>query len=81
MKQKTKDEKFIMSVYELAVKTADMYAPVNRYFAGEQVGLYPKAIDTICKLLLQANFIKKGTLDDVCLTANGVELVRRLQAI
>jgi hypothetical protein len=75
---KTKDEKFLISVYEAAESAGDTYGSVNRYQAGHNVGLSPKAVDTICVLLLRANFVKKDVLDDICLTKNGVALVQQL---
>lgn len=78
MKHKTKDEKFMVCVYETAGKSGDVHNPVNRYEIGNMIGLHPKAVDTICKLLLQANFIKKDVLDDVYLTPHGEKLVLSL---
>jgi hypothetical protein len=74
----TKDEKFIVTLYQLALPTGDVHTTVNRYQAGDLIGLHPKAVDTICKLLLQANFIKKGPLDDVYITPNGLQLIQQL---
>jgi len=80
MMHKTKDEKFMITIYQIAEASGDNTSQVNRYLAGSQIGLHPKAIDTICKTLMQANFIKKGTLDDVYLTPNGLVLVQQLLA-
>lgn len=74
----TKDERLLITIYQLAKPTGDVHATVNRYQAGDLIGLHPKAVDTICKLLLQANFIKKGTLDDVYITPNGLKLIEQL---
>lgn len=80
-KQRTKDEKFIIAVYETALQTGDLHCGVNRYQAGQAIGIHPKGVDTICNLLLQANFVTKGTLDDICLTQNGCRLVEQLLKI
>ena len=78
MKYKTKDEKFIIGMYQAALELGDIESPVNRYQVGDKLGLYVKGVDTICQMLLQANFVKKGGLDDLCLTAHGVNLVKEL---
>jgi predicted transcriptional regulator len=77
-KMHTKDEKLIICLYETASDSGDLYAPFNRYEIGAKIGLHPKGIDTICKLLLQANFVKKSGPIDIFLTKNGEELVLRL---
>jgi hypothetical protein len=79
MMQKTKDEKFILSVYAAAMAKGDPHAPINRYDVGQSIGLHPKGIDTICQQHLKSNFVKKGEDDDIYLTQNGLELVKRLQ--
>jgi predicted transcriptional regulator len=79
-KPRTKDELFILCLYEEAQKTGNPQNPVNRYEVGKRAGLQFRAVDTICKLLLQANFIKKEGEVDIYLTKNGEDLVHRLLA-
>lgn len=68
----------MICLYETALDAQDIHAQFSRYDIGTKIGLHPKGIDTICVLLLQANFIKKGDGDKIFLTKNGEELVLRL---
>ena len=77
-KHRTKDENFILCLYEEAAKTGDIHNPLDRYEVGQVAKLHPKAVDTICKLLLQANFIKKAGEVEIFLTKNGEDLILRL---
>jgi len=71
----TKDQRFLLRLYELAEAEGDIYIPFNRYDIGEAVGLQKRAIETICRSLLQCNFIKKSGDEAIHLTPNGVKLV------
>lgn len=75
----TKDESFMLRLYEEASKQADMEEPLDRYVIGELVGLQQTAVDTICKLLKQANFIKKRGETEISITDNGIRLVQSLK--
>lgn len=79
-KHRTKDETLILCLYEYAKESGDIHNPVSRYEVGNRAKLHPKGVDAICKLLLQANFIKKSGEVDIYLTKNGEELVLRLLA-
>jgi hypothetical protein len=77
---RTKDEKFLIALYEKAMEKGEIETPFNRYDIGAIIGLHPRGTDTICTLLLQANFIKKEEEKDVFLTPNGQRLVESLLA-
>lgn len=77
-KAKTKDEKFLVALYEAAMRTQNIDTPFDKYEIGQKVGLQPKGTNTICVLLLQANFIKKSDGDSVYITPNGEKLVLNL---
>lgn len=77
-KARTKDEKFMVTVYEEALKAESMETPFSRYEIGNKIGLHPKGVDTICTLLLQANFLKKENKEDVYITEQGIQLVQAL---
>lgn len=77
-KQHTKDENYIICLYEAASKTGDIETPLDRYAVGEMAGLNPKGVDATCKLLVQANFIKKAGESDIYLTPHGEKLVKSL---
>lgn len=76
---RTKDERFVLHVYDVAIKTGDVHVILDRYAVGQGCGLSPKAVDTICKLLIQANFIKKVSASEIMLTDGGEALVHRLR--
>lgn len=75
----TKDEKFILRLFEEASKKADLEEPIDRYYIGKLVSLHPKAVDTICNLLAQANFIKKHGKVEISITPHGVKLVENIK--
>ncbi len=77
-RQHTKDEKLILCLYETAMGAGDLHTPFDRYEIGKKIGMHPKGTNTICVLLLQANFIKKGDGDAIYLTKNGEELALRI---
>ncbi|WP_068470202.1 hypothetical protein [Candidatus Protochlamydia phocaeensis] len=73
---RTKDESFIIRLYEEASKLPDIEDPLDRYVIGTAVGLQKNAVDTICNLLAKANFIKKHGNVDISITENGIKLVK-----
>lgn len=76
---RTKDENYMLSLYEEAEKSGDLETAVNRYQVGQAAHISDKAVDAICKLLIQANFIKKSGEDEVYLTPHGIKLVEQLR--
>lgn len=75
-KARTKDEKFMWALYEATQENGDVEAHFDRYEIGNRIGLHPRGVDTICTLLLQANFIKKGEGKDVYLTPHGFQFLQ-----
>ncbi len=75
---RTKDERYMICAYEEASKKGDFSTILNRYEIGNLIGIHPRGVDTICALLIQANFIKKSGQTDIYLTKNGEDLVLRL---
>lgn len=76
---RTKDENFIICLYEEAEKGGDLEATFDRYQIGQVAHIHPKGVDTICKLLIQANFIKKASENEIYLTPHGIKLVEKLR--
>jgi len=76
---RTKDETFMLRLYEEASKHSDIEDPIDRYYIGTLSGLHPKAVDTICNLLAQANFIKKQGKIEISITSNGIKLVENIR--
>lgn len=75
MKARTKEEKFLIAVYETALILGDPFVEVDRYEVGQKIGLHPRGINTICNNLAQANFIKKRGPELLCLTPHGMQLI------
>lgn len=76
----TKDESYVISLYEEALTTGNLENPINRYQAGRRAGLSPKGVDTICRLIIQANFVKKAGEVEIYLTPHGIDLAEKLLA-
>lgn len=74
----TKDERFLLTIYERAMQQGDLHTPFNRYEIGQSIGMQKKANDTICRDLMQCNFLKKVDADAVSLTSHGESLVLRI---
>lgn len=80
-KAKTKDEMFMIRLYEEASKQGDLFASFDRYFIGQKAGLQQRGVNAICTLLLQANFLKKQGDTEVSLTPHGLKLVQSLLVV
>ena len=76
---RTKDETYILCLYEEAEKTGELDTPFDRYQIGKLANLNERGVDATCKLLIQANFIKKSSEQEVYLTPNGVRLAETLR--
>ncbi|MEC7838784.1 MAG: hypothetical protein VX777_01945 [Chlamydiota bacterium] len=72
----TKDERFLVALYEMAERDGDVFTPINRYTVAKSIGLQERATKTICRTLLQTNFIKKSGDTDIVLTPRGKSFVQ-----
>lgn len=79
-KHYTKDEMFMLCLYEAAEKAEEMDQPFNRYEIGKAAGILPKGTDAICKLLIRSNFIKKASEEEVYITPHGEKLAEGLRS-
>lgn len=78
-KSRTRDELFMICLYELALERGAIDTAIDRYEVGKRSHIAALATDTICKLLAQANFIKKSEEGmSVSLTKHGENLVYNL---
>jgi hypothetical protein len=76
---RTKDENFVLWLYRAADEAGDLNASFSRYDIGAKAGIHPKGVNAICKLLIQANFIRKAGQEDLIrLTPHGEQLALRL---
>ncbi|MCE2983863.1 MAG: hypothetical protein LW832_09895 [Parachlamydia sp.] len=74
----TKDELFLLCLYEEALKQPNLDDPLDRYAVGKLAGLQSRGVNAICKLLLKANFIKKEGESGIYITPHGVKLAEKL---
>jgi predicted transcriptional regulator len=75
----TKDERFVLALYKKAKESGNIENTFNCYEIGSSVGLQFRAVDAICRLLIQSNFIKKKKgEDEIYLTPRGIELAENL---
>jgi hypothetical protein len=79
-KSTTKDELFLLKLYELAVAKGGPEEEIDRYVIGKAIGQNDHGIDTIIKHLAQANFIKKCSDNSIYLTPHGLKLVEHLRS-
>lgn len=77
-KAQTKDEKFLIALYEALLEAGDFDLPRSRYEIGLSVGLQYRAVNAICNQLIKTNFIKKNGEEEIILTENGRALAVRL---
>jgi hypothetical protein len=73
-KGRTKDESFIVALYQEAHKQTDHTRFYDPYAIGKSIGLQQTAVNTICVLLGQANFIKKNGNKEIAITKHGITL-------
>jgi len=78
---KTKDERYILKLYDMAIDQGDPMTTMNRNDVGATIGFSPKVVKTICTLLGQANFIRKEGPDEISLTQQGVALAEDLKGL
>jgi hypothetical protein len=75
---RTKDEFFLVCLYQEARKLPDLEDPLDRYAIGTLAGLHKTAVDTICVLLMKTNFIKKHGQVEISITPHGMKLAEQL---
>ncbi len=74
----TKDELFLIKLYEMASAQGDEYTPFDRFVVARAIGQNDRGGNVIARDLAQANFVKKAEGDSVRLTDHGLRLVRSL---
>lgn len=77
----TKDELFLVKLYEFASKLGNPQEAIDRYEIGRAIGQNDRGTYVISRDLAQANFVKKAEGEAVYLTDNGIRLVQSLLEI
>ncbi|MGL4539385.1 MAG: hypothetical protein ACRCU0_00190 [Candidatus Rhabdochlamydia sp.] len=79
-KAMTKDEIFMLKLYELAMQLGTPYEQIDCLEIARAIGQNTKGAQVIARDLAQANFIKKGKKENrVYLTDHGLKLVNQLR--
>ncbi len=76
----TKDEIFLLKLYEIAIGKGDPHAEVDRYVVGQAAGYNDRSVDNLVSLLCKANFLKKGEGNALYFTEHGLRLVEHLKS-
>ncbi len=74
----TKDELYLLKLYQMAIALGDPLSEIDRYEVGRAIGQNDRGVNAMTRHLLQANFLKKGKGDSLYLTSNGLTLVQLL---
>jgi len=77
-KSLTRDEQFLVKVFELAQKGEDLFTLIDRYQVGLAIGQNHRSVDNIVRMLAQTNFIKKEEDPWIYLTSLGISLAKEL---
>jgi len=74
----TKDELYLLKLHSMALTQGNPHAEIDRYVVGRAAGYNDKSVDSLVRLLLQANFLKKGEGNALYFTAHGLSLIEQL---
>lgn len=77
-KAMTKDEIFVLKLYELAMQLGTPYELIDCLEIAKAIGQNTKGAQVIARDLAQANFIKKAEDNRVYLTDHGLKLVDQI---
>jgi hypothetical protein len=75
-KKKSKEERFLLKLHELAEASGDPENEVDRYEVGSAIGVNPKGTDHSVQMLTKNNFIKKSEDNLIYLTPLGCSFLK-----
>jgi Mn-dependent DtxR family transcriptional regulator len=78
-KTMTKDELFLIKLYQIAQTLGSPWEEVDRYKVGQAIGQNDRSVDNIVNILAKTHFIKKGEGNAIYLTEQGKSLIDLLQ--
>jgi len=76
-KKSSKEELYLMKLYEFATAKGDPQTQMDRYEVGKALGAHDKAVDNIIQLLTKNNLTKKTDEKMVHLTDFGLRFVKQ----
>lgn len=74
----TKDEKFLIRLYELTKASGVEDHLMDPYDVGRSIHFSPILVETLCKTLRRTNFIRYESNGLIYLTSNGIALAEEL---
>jgi hypothetical protein len=74
----TKDELYLIKLYQMASLLGDAFQEIDCYAVGQAAGYNHRSVDNIVRMLARTNFIKKGEGESIFLTPHGERLVHHL---
>jgi len=77
MSKTTKDEQFLLKLYDLAKDEGYFDLEINYLKFGQEMIYKDKITKTIVRDLLQANFVKKIDSETIQLTQNGITFAQK----
>ncbi len=78
-KRITKDEQFLIRLYDEGLKKGDPFLEMDAYQVGQMIGQNDKSVKNIVRMLTQTNFIKQKAGNLVYITKQGEDLVLSLR--
>jgi len=78
MTSRTKEEMFLIKLYEMAEKLGDAFTFINPSLVGKAIFVKDKRVQNIIQQLTQANFTRKSD-GLISLTPHGLRLVENLR--
>lgn len=75
-KKKSKEERYLIKLYEIALEKGDPMTEVDRYEVAKGIGEHAKSCDHSVQMLTKNNFIKKRESQLICLTDLGLNFIQ-----
>ncbi len=76
----TKDERFLLKLYEMAQESGTATKEIDRYEVGDKMGQRQRGVDSIVRILAKSNFVRLGSGSKIYLSDGGLQLISRLQS-
>ena len=76
----TKDEKYLLKLYEMAQERGTATREIDRYEVGDLMGQRQRGVDSIVRTLAKSNFVRLGSGSKIYLSDGGLVLIKRLRS-
>ncbi len=78
MSRKTKEERYLIKHYQMAIEKGDEFAEIDSMEVAKQVNERERTVNNLLKHLQQANFIRRSYDTFFVLTSNGLNLIKKI---